>query len=137
MKTVSAKELKERLGIDVEQERREKQTLDRLCQFLHRVAEIGVRSQSVGLNGEVPVVGLVRQGFRHPEQIAKRFIGRDHVEYALDDCHLKLVGGFFWTTEGKRYGSLELIDSYSRENFPYFAKEVDELIATYFPNRNA
>jgi len=137
MKTVSQKEIKDRLGIDVEQERREQQTLDRLCSFLHRVAMVGVQSKCIGLDGRVPVEALVRQGFGHPDQIAKQFIGRDHAEYALDDCHLKLVGGFFWTTEGKRYGSLELIDSYSRENFPNFAKEVDELIASYFPNRNS
>lgn len=135
MKTVSAKEIKERLDLDVEQQRRQEMTLDRLCSFLHRVAEIGVRARNVGLDGRVPVEGLIRQAFRHPENIAKKFIGRHTTEYPLDDCHLKLFGGFFWTAEGKRCGSIELMGSESRANFPNFSKEVDELIAQFYPTR--
>lgn len=135
MKTISAKEIKERIGVDVEQQKREQMTINRLCQFLHQVAEIGVKQGNLGTDGSVPVEDLIRKGFRHPEMIAERFIGQD-AAFPLDGAHLKLDGGFYWTAEGKRYGSIELTDRESRARYPNFSKEVDVLIATYFPQRD-
>ncbi len=136
MKTVSAQEMKDRLGIDIEQERRENMTLNRLCSFLHRVAMAGVHPNNIGLDGRVATQSLIEQGFAHPEVIAKHFIKRDG-EYPLDGAHLKLYGGFFWTKEGRRFGTLKLESPDSRANFPNFSQEVDQLVAQYFPDRSA
>lgn len=135
MKTVSAKVIKDRLDLDIEQQLREKMTLDKLCSFLHRVAEIGVRQRNIGLDGRVPVEDLIRHAFRHPENIAKKFIGQHTADFLLDGCDLILFGGFYWSAEGKRCGAIQLDGTSARANFPNFSKEVDELIAAFFPTR--
>lgn len=135
MKTVSAQELKDRLGIDVEQIRREEITVNRLCSFLHRVAELGVQANNIGLDGRVPVEFLIRDGFNRSKNIAKQFIKRDGT-YLLEGADLELCGGFFWTEEGQRFGTLKLESPASRANYPNFSEEVDRLIAQYFPDRS-
>lgn len=119
-----------------EQERLDEMLIKKLCSFLSRVAAAGVRQNSVGLDGRVPVQSLIEQGFAKPEYVARLFINTYTREYPLDGAHLKLYGGFYWVN-GKREGSIELTCSESRANFPNFSKDVDELIVQYFPQRNS